>query len=230
MAGRDVADLVTQNARELRLVVEKRHDAARDVDIAARERERIHGRRVHDGEVPRKIRSLGLLRETKTDPRHVFLKRTIVVHAHLATDFDVLLLADLQLLVFAHQRELAPARRGVGRARRGQQCGKECGGEAEAAHPYYVQRFHQVAWCCPAIARSSAPSSRRISRGAEPAPISPTRQIFPASGPRPAPISMLNSSRRCLRTAASSTPPGTRTAFSVQSLSPFGGSSDNSIE
>ncbi|PYR06773.1 MAG: hypothetical protein DMG00_17810, partial [Acidobacteria bacterium] len=39
-------------------------------------------------------------------------------------------------------------------------------------------------------------------RGEELAPISPTREIFPASGPRAAPISMLNSSSRCLRTAA----------------------------
>ena len=43
----------------------------------------------------------------------------------------------------------------------------------------------------------------------------------------PAPISMLNSSSRCLRTAASSTPSGTRTAFSVHSRSPSRGSSDS---
>ena len=66
----------------------------------------------------------------------------------------------------------------------------------------------------------------RSSRGDELAPIRPTRQILPASGPRPAPISMLNSSSRCLRTAASSTPSGTRTAFSVHSRSPSRGSSE----
>ena len=56
--------------------------------------------------------------------------------------------------------------------------------------------------------RSSDAISSATRRAEELAPIRPTRQIFPASGPRPAPISMLKSSSSCLRTAASSTPVG----------------------
>src|SRR5207245_3120646 len=71
-----------------------------------------------------------------------------------------------------------------------------------------------------ARSRRSAPSAAErvstLSRD-EPDPMSPTRQIFPASGPRPAPISMLYRSSRCFLTAASSIPSGTFTAFSDQS-------------
>ena len=106
------------------------------------------------------------------------------------------------------------------------------GGGADATRPIALGRRILTRGrdgpCCWQAALSSAPSRSTIRRGAELAPIRPTRQIFPASGPRPAPISMLNSSSRCLRTAASSTPSerGTRTAFSVQSRSPSGGSTD----
>jgi len=72
---------------------------------------------------------------------------------------------------------------------------------------------------------ASALTSRVMFSCVEPEPMRPIRQIRPASGPSPAPISMLNSSSNCLRTAASSTPSGTRTALRVHSRSPSRGNS-----
>jgi len=59
--------------------------------------------------------------------------------------------------------------------------------------------------------------------GTDPAPMSPTRHTLPASGPMPAPISMPKPSRSSRRTAASSTPSGTRTVCSVHRRSAAGG-------
>ena len=53
MPRRDVSDLVAEHSRELRLVIEERQDAARDVDEAARQRERVDRGLIHDRELPR---------------------------------------------------------------------------------------------------------------------------------------------------------------------------------
>ena len=58
VARRDVADLVAQHAGQLRFVVQIRQDAARDVDVAAGQRERVDGRQVDDRELPRQVRPL----------------------------------------------------------------------------------------------------------------------------------------------------------------------------
>ena len=73
VTGGDVPDLVTEDARELRLIVEKRQDAARDVDVTARQCERVDGRHVEDGEMPRQVRPLAHLRELQTESRDVLL-------------------------------------------------------------------------------------------------------------------------------------------------------------
>ena len=56
--GRHVADLVAEHAGKLRLVVEVRQDAARDVDVSARQRERVDRRLIDDGKMPRKVGTL----------------------------------------------------------------------------------------------------------------------------------------------------------------------------
>ena len=60
--------------------------------------------------------------------------------------------------------------------------------------PDRAQNFHHAGASAPANAACSSDTLARV----EPDPISPTRQILPASGPRPAPISMPNSSRSVL--------------------------------
>ena len=59
----DVADLVAEHAGQFGLVVEKRQDAARDVDESARQCERVDRRLIDDGELPRKGGPLRELRE-----------------------------------------------------------------------------------------------------------------------------------------------------------------------
>ena len=116
MTRRDVSDLVAEHAGQLRLVLQERQDAARYIDVAAGQGERVDGGDVDDGEVPRQVRTLGELREAKADVADVLLKRAVAVDAHLLADLGVLRLADLDFLVLAHQRELTLARGGIGRA------------------------------------------------------------------------------------------------------------------
>ena len=52
----DVRDLMAQHAGQLRLVVEIRQDAARDVDEAAGQRKRVDRRVIDDRERPRQVR------------------------------------------------------------------------------------------------------------------------------------------------------------------------------
>ena len=55
---RDVPDLMAQHAGQLGLVVQIRQDAARDVDEAAGQRERVDRRMIDDGERPRQVRPM----------------------------------------------------------------------------------------------------------------------------------------------------------------------------
>jgi hypothetical protein len=116
MARRHVADLVSEHTRELRFVVEKRHDPAREIDVSAGQRKRVDRGRIDDGEMPGKVRAFGRAREAHADVLHVPLERFVLINAHLLADFPVHLLPDLNFLRFAHQREFAISRRGIGRA------------------------------------------------------------------------------------------------------------------
>src|SRR5919201_105492 len=73
--------------------------------------------------MPRKVRAIGDLREAEADGAHVLLELAVAVDAHLLADLGVLRLTDLNLLVLAHERELALAR---GRIR--------CAGGRQRAH------------------------------------------------------------------------------------------------
>ncbi len=52
VARGDVAGFMTQHTSELRFIIEKRQNAARDVDVAARKRERVDDGRIDHGVVP----------------------------------------------------------------------------------------------------------------------------------------------------------------------------------
>ena len=133
MPGRDVPDLVSQHAGQFRLVGEERQDTARDVDEPAGKRERVDGGLVDHRELPWQARALRELGEPQADAAHVLLQLRIVVDAHLRADLGVRLLAERDLLRFAHQRELAlPGHgvRGTGRAQR-----DTCQGGSELTPP-----------------------------------------------------------------------------------------------
>ena len=163
-----------------------------------------------------------LARELLADLADVSLQRGIVVDAHLPADLGVLLLADRQLFGFAEQRHLLLAGDGIGRARRAdgdERPQKKAASRALVCNPRVVQPLYQAnsgpfpglpTADRPVLETSSSPSSRCET---------PCRP----AGPRPAPISMLKCCSRYLRTAASSTPCGTVTAFSVHRRSPGDG-------
>ena len=117
MARGDVTDLVPEHAGELRLVVEKHKDAAGDVDVAAGQRERVDSRDIDRREMPRQIGAFRHLGQAHPGRGDVFLQRAIVVHAHFAAHFDVVLLPGGNFLLLAHQRELALAGSRIGCAR-----------------------------------------------------------------------------------------------------------------
>ncbi len=114
MSGGDVPDLMPEHAGKLRLVAQVRKDAAREIDVAPRQGEGVDCRLVDNREAPGQPGPLRCLCQPQADIRHVPLQLRIVVQPHLAADFPVVLLAELDLLRLAHERELPLAGGGVG--------------------------------------------------------------------------------------------------------------------
>ena len=128
-----VADLMAEHRGELRFVAQERHDAAREVDVPARQRERVHGRLVDDGERPWKIRTVRRAHQTIADVAHVPLQLGVLVETHLLPDFGIRLLAELDLFGLGHQDDLpAPGRR-IGRAAGGHENDRQRAGESHVA-------------------------------------------------------------------------------------------------
>ena len=64
----DVADLMSQDAGQLRFVLREAERAARDVDEPARRRERVDAVGIEHDECPVQIRPIGLLRQRRSRP------------------------------------------------------------------------------------------------------------------------------------------------------------------
>ena len=103
VAGGDVANLMAEHAGQFRLVVEVRQQAARDVDVAAGQRESVHRRDVDHREAPGQVGAFRGLRQAHADTLHVLLQPAVRVEAHLGPDLRVRLLAQLDLLSLTHQ-------------------------------------------------------------------------------------------------------------------------------
>jgi len=112
-----VPGLMPEHTGELRFVVEEWKDAARDVNVAARKREGVDRRHIHNRVVPRQIWPFGKLRQFQADAADVFLEIGIVVESHLLLHLRVGFLTCGNLLRLAHQVELTLARGRIGRAR-----------------------------------------------------------------------------------------------------------------
>ncbi len=130
MARRHVTDFVSEDPDQLRFVVQIREDAARDVDEPARQREGVDRRRIDNREAPRKIRPLGALREPHPELLHVSLQLVVLVQAHLLAHLRIELAAEADLLLLAHEGDLALAGHRIGGARRQQNRGDK--GEEES--------------------------------------------------------------------------------------------------
>jgi hypothetical protein len=98
VALHDVADLVPEHARELRLAVEHLVEPARDQHVAARRGEGIDRGGVEHAEMPRQVGALGLHRDPAPDAVDVGLqlgvrhqgRRAQRAAGHLAADRDLL--------------------------------------------------------------------------------------------------------------------------------------------
>ena len=146
MLRADVADLVAQHGRELRLVLYVGQDAARDVDVAALGRKGVDVVGVDDREMPLEFRARGVRGEFLADMLHVLLQLQVVVHAHRLGDLEVhrLRLAHLATRLL---RLLDLGFFGLGRRRRlgllG--CGRETGPAALATKSAMAQKAQQLA-------------------------------------------------------------------------------------
>ncbi len=113
-----VAELVPDDAGELGLGVEVRQDAARDVDVAAGQREGVHVRGVDEHEPVRDAGPVARLGEPLADPLDVCLHAVRVVERVALLDLGVDLAADPQLLRFADEDEVLAAGDRIGGAAR----------------------------------------------------------------------------------------------------------------
>ncbi len=106
VARGDVPDLVADHPGEFGLGIQIGHDAARDVDIAAGQREGVDVRAVDHREPPFQLRPMALLRQPHAHLRHVGLQRGIVQRRILLQHVLVGLQAHLDFLRLGHQHEI----------------------------------------------------------------------------------------------------------------------------
>ena len=114
----DVADLVAEHRRELRLAVEIGHDAARDVDVAARQREGIRLLAVEDRKRPGEIGAFSLGSDALPDLVDISLQALVVVPSVLLEDLRVHLAPDVDLLFLGHRDDVRAAGGGIARTAR----------------------------------------------------------------------------------------------------------------
>ena len=135
VARGDVADLVTEHRGEFGLGVEVRHDAARDVDVAAGQRKRVDVGAVEHRERVLQVRTVARRRDALADGVDVLLQHFVVVAAVLLEDLRMRLAPDLDLLRLAHQHHVLAARDRVGGATsraHDREHGEQCSGEPRA--------------------------------------------------------------------------------------------------
>ena len=132
VARRDVADLVRQDAGQLRLVVGQGQQAAGHVDIAAGQGEGVDDGRIEDGEMPLQLRQLRGPGQQVSEAVDVGPELGVVVFAaEFPDDLRVLLAAQLDLVLGrqAAGKDAAPGCRRLGAALQHQDGDKAAGGQ-----------------------------------------------------------------------------------------------------
>ena len=89
MSRRDMTDFMADDAGDFGFGVQVGEDAARDVDVAAGERESVDLIAVDDGEVEFEFRAVRELREPLTDAVDVILQRLVFIDAVGSNDLLV---------------------------------------------------------------------------------------------------------------------------------------------
>ncbi len=123
MARRDVPDLVADHRRQFGLGIEVHHDPAGDVDVAARQRERVDLVAVEHGEGVLQVGAMALRGNALANRVDVLLQLLVVVAAILLQDLRVHLAPELDLLRLAHRHHVGAAGDRVRGAATQQGCG-----------------------------------------------------------------------------------------------------------
>ena len=138
MAGGDVAGLVAQHPGELGLVVGQRQQAARDVDIAARQGEGVDHVAVEQGEGEGLVGQFGRVLDPVADLRDIGLQRLVLVaSAELGHRLRIFLASQLLLVLGRQRGVLQLAGRGIahlGAAERSQQRQDEQQADEPSSH------------------------------------------------------------------------------------------------
>ena len=186
-----MADLVADHAGKLGLARGERHQPARHIDIAARQRESVGNVAVEDGEGEFQVGQLRLLGQALTDLVDIGLQlRVVDLAAELLDDLRMLLAADLELLLRRH--EASEARRaggGVGLAAAEQKRARHRAGRQQRTCRIHGSRTSICSGCASSIkgplrdliqprTRTILPSWRDRSRPAA----ASWRRIWPARG------------------------------------------------
>jgi hypothetical protein len=122
---------VPEHARQLRLALQMREQAARHIDVAARQRERVDDRVIEDREAPRQTGLVRGARHATADRVHVRRERGVIVGTVLGERGGVAFTSERGLLRGRDQHELALVRDGIGGAAREQRGESECQGGRE---------------------------------------------------------------------------------------------------
>ncbi len=110
----DMTDFVTHDPGKIGFAIHVGHQAARDIDISARQRERIDLRTVEHREMPFKVPAVGLRGKSLTQFVHIILQRLAGISTEFGQDLLMRLLAFGDLARFVHHRALGFARDRIG--------------------------------------------------------------------------------------------------------------------
>jgi hypothetical protein len=112
-----MTDLVSDDRRELGLVVHEVEQSTRDEDVAAWQGERVRAGIVDGAKRPREIRPLGLRSKRGSDALEIILQSLVIDESDLLRNLLRALLPHLDFLLFRDERKLSLAGHRVGCAR-----------------------------------------------------------------------------------------------------------------
>jgi hypothetical protein len=140
MPSRYVANLMSEDSGQLRLVVHVCQDAAREIYESTRYCKCIHHMAIEYCESPGQIGTMGYFGQLHTDAAEVFLQRRVFNYSKFAQDLRVRSLTNGNLLAFADQGELAAACNRIFDAGYDEKKGQQQPWNADTFHNHPVQR------------------------------------------------------------------------------------------
>ena len=118
MAGRDVANFMSQQTGQLCLTVHTRQNASSEIDIASRHSESVHDGYVKNFKMIIQVRSMRGLTQALTNVIEISDQLRILNKAILLNDPDVCSATKINLVRFAQEHEFLFTAYGIDRTRR----------------------------------------------------------------------------------------------------------------